>query len=82
MKSPQTRKEKIDFIKGLMSGKTSIKDLIEPITGVVFSDGDEVFAYQSISGRQVFETPIPITEFKEKYSHHISFHDFTGKQNS
>jgi hypothetical protein len=54
-RQPQTREEKIQFIKGLMQGKTSPNDVLRPIAGVAFVHQGKVFAFQTKTDRIVFD---------------------------
>ena len=48
-----TRQEKIKFLHDLAKGKATVKDILEPITGIVCTHNGEVFlemGWNAISG--------------------------------
>lgn len=82
--SPKTRRDKIEFLAGLMTGKTSLKYLLPPITGMIVCDGDknEVYTYSSTKGRFVFDPPITREEFNKRFhgepaGFEVSSHDYS-----
>ena len=88
MKNLQTREQKIKYLKDLESGKASVNDIAEPISGSIFTQPGEggktyVFLYTSKEGSKTFPEPgIEVNEFKKLYSkgfsHELQFENFSN----
>jgi hypothetical protein len=46
-----SRKEKLKFLQELKAGRASLKEALQPITGIIFMDEGEVFAETNYNGK-------------------------------
>lgn len=81
----KNRKDKIAFLRKLEQGKESVKNIVEPIHGILFCQDGEVFAYRSKDREIDFNPGVSIAQFDHRQypvSHEITFENFKQKDNA
>ncbi len=77
MKHLQTRQQKVKFLQDLQQGKTSLQEIVKPITGVIYIHNGKVFAHQTTDGYKQIEPEIELCDYKQQHTHQVIFEDFS-----